>query len=94
MGPCTGKQTSITQASWRRGWGGWRSVWGCCFLRKLELGCCSLPIKLLVPQRGCWELEATAHATPQSSQTRLWTAHGHAKTKDNGDNGTLLTQRP
>lgn len=40
------------------------------------------PIKLIVPQRGGWDLEATAHAIPQSLHTRLWTAHGHAKTKD------------
>lgn len=59
MGPWTGKQTPITQASW----GGLPEETGAGLLQS--------PIKLLAPQSGGWELEDTAHATPQSLHTGL-----------------------
>lgn len=71
MGPCTGKQTSITQASG-----------GGVLPEEARAGLLQSLIKLLAPQKGGWDLGDTACATPQFLHTALWTAHGHVKTKD------------
>jgi hypothetical protein len=82
MGPCTGKQTSITQASW---WGDE----GVVLPEEAGAGLLQSLIKLLVLQMGGWKLGDTSYSPilPSQALEYLW-AH---RSKGTVTTGTYLS---